>query len=321
MKQKNIIFPEKAHILSTIIETFEKHPSILNIKKRNLDSVFSFRKTTQDEIWKVIRNLNTKKSCQTSDTATKIIKLNSKIFSNLIYKHFNYCIDKVEFPSDLKHGAIVSVYKKNKCKTENYRPVSILSNLSKIYERLMYNQLYDYFDNVPFPSQSGFWKGYSAQHCLLVMIEKFKEAIDRGYEFGALLTDLSKAFDCINHPLLIAKLYNYGVSPLSINLIFSYLNNRTHRTKINKCFSERSRIEHGVPQGSILGPLLFNIDLIDLFYECEESNIASYADDTTPYSCVRDTQTVISELKSLTNFFTGSSTIILELILENIIYF
>ena len=128
------------------------------------------------------------------------------------------------------------------------------------------------------------------------MIEKFKEAIDRGYEFGALLTDLSKAFDCINHPLLIAKLYNYGVSSLSINMIFSNLSNRTHRTKINECFSERSRIEHGKPQGSIVGPLLFNIDLIDLFYECEESNIASYADDTTPYSCPRDTQTVISEI-------------------------
>ena len=136
----------------------------------------------------------------------------------------------------------------------------------------------------------------SAQHYLLVMIDKFKETIDRGNEFGALLTDLSKAFDCINHPLLIAKLYNYGVSPLSINMIFSYLNNRTHRTKTNECFSERSIIEYGVPQGSILGPLLFNIDLIDLFYKCEESNINSYADDTTQYSCARDTQTVISEL-------------------------
>ena len=181
------------------------------------------------------------------------------------------------------------------------RPVSVLLNLSKIYEKLMYNQLYEYFDNILFPSQCGFRKGYSAQHCLLVLIEKFKEAIHRSYEFGALLTDLSKAFDCINHPLLIAKLYNYVVSHLSINLIFSYLNNRTHRTKINNCFSERSRIEHGVPQGSILGPLLFNIDLIDLFYECEESNIASYADDTTPCSCARDNQTVIAELKSISS--------------------
>ena len=79
-------------------------------------------------------------------------------------------------------------------------------------------------------------------------------------------------------------MYSYGVSPLSINMIFSHLNNRTHQTKINECFSDRSRIEHGVPQDSILGPLLFNIDLTDLFCECEESNIASYADDTTPYS-------------------------------------
>ena len=84
----------------------------------------------------------------------------------------------------------------------------------------MYNQLYDYFDNTLFPSQCGFRKGYSAQHCLLYIIEKFKETIDRGNEFGSLLTDLSRAFDCINHLLLIAKLYNYGASPLSIDMIF-----------------------------------------------------------------------------------------------------
>ena len=132
----------------------------------------------------------------------------------MIYKYFNYCIDKGEFPNDLKYADIVPVYKKNnKCEKENYRPVSILSNLSKIYAKLMYNQLLDYFDNILFPSQCGFRKGYSAQHCLLVMIGKFKETIDRCNEFGAVLTDLSKAFDCINHPLFIAKLYNYGVSP------------------------------------------------------------------------------------------------------------
>ena len=79
-------------------------------------------------------------------------------------------------------------------------------------------------------------------------------------------------------------------------MIFSYLNNRTYRTKINECFSERSRIEHGVPQGSILGPLLFNIDLIDLLYEGEQNNIASYADDTILCFCARYTRIVISEL-------------------------
>ena len=109
-----------------------------------------------------------------------------------------------------------------------------------------------------------------------------KEGVNRGNGFGALLTDLSKGFDRINHPLLIAKLYNYEVSPVSIDMTFSYLSNRTHWTKINDCFSKRSRIERGVLQGSVLGPLLFNIDLIGLFYECEESKIASYTDDTNP---------------------------------------
>ena len=119
--------------------------------------------------------------------------------------------------------------------------------------------------------------------------DSYDTSIDRGNEFGALLTDLPEAFDCINHPLLIAKLYNYGVSPLFIYVAFSYLTNRTHRTKINECFSERSRIEHGVLQGLILGPLLFNTNLTDFFHEFEESNIASYADDATLYFCARDT--------------------------------
>ena len=94
----------------------------------------------------------------------------------------------------------------------------------------MYNQLYIYFDNILFPSQYGFRKGYNALHRLLVMIEKFKEAIDKENEFGALLTNLSKVFDCINHPLLIAKMYNYEGSTLSVNMNFSYLSNQTHRT-------------------------------------------------------------------------------------------
>ena len=85
------------------------------------------------------------------------------------------------------------------------------------------------------------------------------------------------------------------MSPLSINMIISYLSNQTHQTKINEFFSESSRIEHDVPQGSILGHLLFNIDVIYLLYKCQESNVASYSDDITPYACKRNTQKVISE--------------------------
>ena len=96
------------------------------------------------------------------------------------YKHFNYWADKGEFPNDLKYADTVTVYKKNnKCGKQNYRPVSILSNFSKIYEKLMYNQLYEYFDNILFPSLCDFRKGYSTQHCLLGVTDKFEEVMDR----------------------------------------------------------------------------------------------------------------------------------------------
>ena len=97
------------------------------------------------------------------------------------------------------------------------------------------------------------------------MTEKFKESVDKGNAFRALLTDLSKAFDCIDHTLLIAKLSAFGVSPLSLKLLYSYLSNRTQRIKINGNFSDRTDIEFGVPQGSILGPILFHINMVDLF--------------------------------------------------------
>ena len=114
------------------------------------------------------------------------------------------------------------------------------------------------------------------------MTEKFKESIDKGNAFGALLTDLSKAFDCTDHTLLIAKLSEFKVSPLSLKLLHSYLSNQTQRIKINENFSYRTDIEFGVPQGSILGQILFNINMIDLFYKCKDSIVASYADDTIP---------------------------------------
>ena len=99
------------------------------------------------------------------------------------------------------------------------------------------------------------------------MTEKFKESTDKDKGFGALLTDLSKAFDCIDHTLLIAKLSAFGVSPLSLKLLCFYLSNQTQRKKINERFSNRTDIEFLVPQVSILRPILFNINMIDLFYK------------------------------------------------------
>ena len=153
---------------------------------------------------------------------------------------FNYCIAYGEFPDELKHADVIPVHKKNeKCNKTNYRPVSILTNISKIYEKLLYNQLSKYFDNLLATNQCGFRKGFSSQYCLLVMLEKFKKAIDGGNQFGTLLTDLPKAFDCIDHKLLIAKLYDYDVSSSALNIISSYLKHRTQRTKSNDCFSTK----------------------------------------------------------------------------------
>ena len=142
-------------------------------------------------------------------------------------------------------------------------------------------------------------KSYSARRYQMVMLEKFKKSRDKGEEFGALITDVSKAVDCIDHNLLITKLSWYGVTPKSLKLIFSYLSNRTQGVRINNSYSRKSEIKYGVPQGSVLGPLLFNIDLIDLFLECEDDNITSYADDTTPYFCAQDIPSVISELQRI----------------------
>ena len=131
------------------------------------------------------------------------------------------------------------------------------------------------------------------------MLEKWKRSIDNGKSFGALLTDLSKAFDCLDHELLIAKLNAYGFHLSALKLIHDYLSNRKQRTKINSTYSKWHEILFGVPQGSILGPLLFNIYLIDLFFVIEDTDIASYADDNTPYIIDDTVEGVIKSLEEV----------------------
>ena len=146
--------------------------------------------------------------------------------------------------------------------------------------------------------QFGFRKGISAQQCLIILIETWKKHSGNKESSGASLTDLSKTFDCVNHELLIAKLHAYGLDNSSLRLIHSYLNNRQQRVRIDNEFSKWSDIKDGVPQGSILGPLFFNIHICDLFYIMRNWPVANYADDTTPYTGGKNTQDVIASLEN-----------------------
>ena len=222
------------------IEKYQNHPS-MKVIRENIDTTnnFSFELINPESISKIINNLDTSKATQQGDIPTKIIKDNKDLFSYFISASFNNAVNKGVFPNELKQADIKPIYKKeSRNEKENYRPISILPNLSKIFERCMYDQLKDHFDKLLSKYQCGFRKGFSTQHCLLAMIEKLRKSLDSGGSSAALLTDLSKAFDCLPHDLLIAKLYAYGIKKWSSNLLLSYLKYRRQRVRLNNNYSE-----------------------------------------------------------------------------------
>ena len=161
----------------------------------------------------------------------------------------------------------------------------------------MQKKIYSYLKNF-FPKyQCSFRKGFCAQHCLIAMIEKWRQYLDSGGQAAAVQTDLSKAFDGIDHELLIAKLNTYGFDHLSFTFIYSYLSERKTRTKINSSFSCWAEILFGVPQGSILGPLLFNTYIFDLFFDVRDLEYASFANGTTTYNCLPEMILILEKLE------------------------
>ena len=186
---------------------------------------------------------------------------------------------------------------------ENYRPISLLPVVSKLFERNMSDQIQIYIERFLSPFLFGFRKGHSTEQCLNIMIEKWRKALDNKKCVGAVLTDLSKAFDCLNHQLLIAKLEAYGFSHEALSFLYNYLSHRKQRTKIKSAYSSWRVIKYGVPQGSILDPLLFNIFMNDIFLFVQNTNITNYADDNTPYAIESNIDNLLKTLEKDTKLF------------------
>ena len=208
------------------------------VNNQNMDRQFSFKEITKSEINLEILNLDSSKACQESDLPTKIIKANSDIFTEVIHKKLNRSLEEGNFLCIMKLFNVTPVYKKgNRSETSNYRPISILPNISKVFERCVYKQVSQYFEGVISKYQCGFQEGQSAQHALILLLEKWRYNVDQGRIFRALLTCLSKAFDCLVHDIIIAKLNSYRFDMKALNFIYEFLRNRKQRTKIDNGYS------------------------------------------------------------------------------------
>ena len=228
-----------------------------------------------------------------------MLKSESEIVSEPLQIISNNPVEHPSFPDELKLADVSSLFKKDvKTFKGDYRPISVLPTVSKVFERFMGTQISTYMSQYLSCLLCGFREGYNAQHALIRTIEKWRTCLDKGGKVGAIFMDFSKAFDCIRHDLLIAKLHAYGFSRDALLLVHSYLENRQQRVKINGSFSSYKHLQLGVPQGSVLGPLFFNIYINDLLLSIQETDICNYADDTTIYTCDTRLENVVSRLEN-----------------------
>ena len=291
----NIYFTTVGNTLAANLPQTDNDP--IELIESNPDNLFCIP-TTPAEINNIIIHSKSKKSTGFDNIDSYIVKQIAPQIVNQLANIFNKSFLTGIVPSKLKIPKVIPLYKtKDPAPFSNYRPISLLPFFSKILERLMHNRLYNFLTehNILSMNQFGFRKNYSTFLALMDLVDNISKNIDEGnYSIGIFL-DLSKAFDTIDHIILLDKLCRYGIRGVTLNWFKHYLNDRKQFVSYNNTTSVSMKVTCGVPQGSILRPLLFILYINDIANVSNIFKINLFADDTSLFHTHDNFESLIKE--------------------------